>query len=111
MRKEGFFYIDHRASPGLTRDEAISFGLDPLRTGEGKLFEAGTATCAHCNSVVILNPQRVRERGHCRQCDAYICDNPACHSECRPFLKILDQLETAAYRQEQRNLPLISLKD
>lgn len=111
MRKEGFLYIDHRASPGLTRDEAISFGLDPMRTAEGKLFEAGTAQCAHCGIPVILNPLRVRERGHCRKCDAYICDNPACHVECKPFSQKLDLMEAAAYRQHQNNLPLISLKD
>ena len=109
MHKEGYLIINHQASPGLTRNQAISMGLDPLQVGEGKIMEAGTATCCHCNAVVILNPLRVRERGHCRKCDAYICDNPACHVECNPFNALLDKIEVAAYREQQNSLPLISL--
>ena len=109
MRKEGYLTIDHRASPGLTQSQALWMGLDPKQVGEGKFMEAGTLTCCHCNSVVILNPLRIRERGHCRKCDAYICDNPACHVECKPFLVKLDELELSAYRQQQNNLPLVTL--
>jgi hypothetical protein len=111
MRKEGYLYIDHRASPGFTEAQALSMGLDPKQVGEGKLMEAGTATCSHCNAIVILNPQRVRERGHCQKCDAYICDTPSCHADCTPYLAKLDQLETAAYRNQQNNLSLFTLKE
>src|SRR6266536_2801528 len=75
MKHEGYLLIDHRASPGLPEDVARRNGLDPRRTGEGKVFEAATLTCAHCKTVVIINPGRTRERAHCFRCSAYICDN------------------------------------
>lgn len=111
MRKEGYLIINHQASPGLTMSQALLMGLDPLQVGEGKLMESGTLTCAHCNAIVILNSLRTRERGHCRKCNAYICDNPVCHIECDPFNRKLDLLEAAAYHEQQNNLPLISLKE
>jgi len=74
MKKEGEVMIDHRASPGLTADEAAKFGFHPDQVKEGALFEAATMTCAHCNRVVIRNPLRVRERATCLQCNQYICD-------------------------------------
>ena len=43
-----------------------------------------TLTCAHCNTVVLLNPSRTRERGHCNRCRSYICDRPGCRAECNP---------------------------
>jgi hypothetical protein len=43
-----------------------------------------TLTCAHCNTVVLLNPARTRERAHCRRCSSYICDRPGCRAECNP---------------------------
>ena len=109
MQKEGYLIIDHRASPGLTAEQAMAMGLDPKLMGEGKLMEAATLTCNHCFSVSIRNPLRTRERGHCRKCDSYICDNPACHVECNPFNAQLDKLEAAAYRQQQNNLSLVTL--
>lgn len=111
MRKEGYLIIDHRASPGLTQEQALAMGLNPAQVSDGKMMEAGTATCCHCNAIVILNPMRVRERGHCRKCDAYICDNPACHVDCVPFNLKLDKLEAAAYRVQQNNLPLFTIRN
>jgi hypothetical protein len=92
MRKSPFgeLTIDHRASPGLP--------------GMPKLFETATCMCAHCNTLVVLNPLRTRERGHCRKCSAYICDNPACHAECTPFTKILDDAERDALRAIARGM-------
>lgn len=37
-------------------------------------FEADTYTCTHCNRVVVMNPNRVRERYKCRGCSHHICD-------------------------------------
>lgn len=59
------------------------------RAGGGKLFEADTSTCAHCQRVVILHPDRTRLRGYCPKCDHYVCDNCA-GGECTPFARILE---------------------
>jgi hypothetical protein len=66
MRKlrEGALLIDHRNSPGL-------LGHD------GSIEERMTLTCAHCQYLVVLNPNRVRERPWCYSCDEYICDGCA----------------------------------
>jgi hypothetical protein len=106
MRREGYLMIDHRASPGLEDGFMTKIGLNGPSLSEGKLFESGIATCSHCNTVVILQPLRTRDRGHCQKCDAYICDNPACHKDCTPFNKVLDIAETRAYREQQNNLTL-----
>lgn len=69
--KEGWLFIDHRASPGLPEPISQRTGL---LLGEGKVAEAATLTCAHCRNVLIKNPDRTRERGYCAKCDSYICD-------------------------------------
>ncbi len=62
--------------------------------GAGKRFESATITCSHCQRVVVLNPDRSRERGYCKKCDHYICDGCtdllAKTRQCVPFCKILD---------------------
>ena len=99
--KEGYFMMDHRAGGALPDDIAVAHGL-PAGAGRG-LFEAPTYTCSHCEAVVVLNPNRTRERAYCRGCDRYICD--ACGVEraktlqCRPFQQIIDQTLTAAEKQ------------
>lgn len=62
-RREGYLMVDHRASPGT-----------PMYSG-GIKHEMPTQKCPHCGTHVIINPNRVREREYCRQCDFYICDN------------------------------------
>jgi len=75
MKKEGELFVDHRASPGLPVSMARRMGYDPSRVSEGKLFEAATIMCAHCQQIAIKNPLRDRERAYCMQCGgAYICD-------------------------------------
>ncbi len=97
MKNEGYLFVDHRASPGLPEDVARRNGLDPQLTREGKIFEAATLTCAHCKTVVIINPGRTRERGRCWKCAAYICDNcsvamQAPGYEHRSFQDIVDSI-------------------
>ena len=60
---EGWLLTDNRASGGLK-------------------LELPTITCVHCNCVVVLNPERRRERNWCRKCDAYVCDRIGCVQEC-----------------------------
>lgn len=90
-RREGYLLVDHRA------------------TGEG-LYESATVTCSHCHAVVVLNPDRTREREYCAGCDRYICDG--CGAEykrtrtCTPFNRVLDLAQAAAIRREQAGLAL-----
>ena len=64
------------------------------RFSGGKLFEADTLTCSHCQRQLIRNPERTRARAYCPKCDKYICD--ACEATrvqtgvCFPFKAILE---------------------
>ncbi len=74
--KEGYYQIDHRASPGSKEVPG------------GSQLEMATATCCHCNSPFpFKNRLKVN---WCRRCNDYVCDDPKCH-ECRPFTAVLDQ--------------------
>lgn len=78
---EGYLLIDHRASPGTPQ------------VPEGRILEAPTITCSHCNAVVILNPMRTRPRNYCAKCDHYVCDKAGCIVGCNPFMKQVDEFE------------------
>lgn len=99
--KEGYLMIDNRNNEGMPDALVVSVGL-PLIAAKG-LFEAPTYTCSHCNAVVVLNPNRQRERAHCRGCDHLICDN--CNvirlqtMKCKTFKQIVDETILAAERQ------------
>lgn len=88
---EGWLMIDHRASPGINRAD-LAPGFDAPVVPGGKLFESATMMCAHCNGMVILNPDRTRERGNCWKCDRYICDLCAATGECRPYMQYVDEM-------------------
>lgn len=72
---EGYLMLDHRASPGLTPEQALALGYPVKESGEGKLLEVKTNHCSHCGTVVIMNPMRTRDRTLCLLCNKYICDN------------------------------------
>ena len=75
MQREGYLFIDHRASPGIPPDLAPQLGFVPDLVREGKVLEAATLTCAHCKTVVMKNRMRTRERASCLKCGGkYICD-------------------------------------
>ena len=104
-RFEGYFQVDHRASPGIP-DEMMPAGM-PARSGQGN-FETSTYTCSHCPRIVVLNPMRRRERGYCRKCDKYICDycTAALHETgiCLPYKNFLDELQEKNSRLETEEL-------
>ena len=78
MQREGYLFIDHRASPGIPEEVALQIGLDPNLVKEGRVMEAATLTCAHCKTTVVKRPERIRERASCRKCGGkYICDDCA----------------------------------
>jgi hypothetical protein len=96
LKQMGYFFLDHRASPGFTEDEARAVGYDPKLVGGGRVYEADTLTCSHCKSVVIKNHLRQRERNFCVSCYHYICDGCAYLSTLpdyvhRPFERIVDE--------------------
>ena len=90
--------IDHRESPGVPESLTHVDGKYFPHVGKSTTFESATVTCAHCNTVVILNPNRTRERGYCPKCDAYVCDNPGCSTDCRSFIKLLDVMQEQAFK-------------
>lgn len=97
-RHEGVLLIDHRFGPGVSAEFVRASGKDAPIVKEGAVYESATVTCAHCNTVVVLNPARTRPRAYCRKCDKYVCDNPGCATECRPFEKLIDTLQERAHR-------------
>lgn len=99
-RHEGYLMINHRDSPGVP-------GGVPANT----MFEAPTVQCCHCGTIFIVNPDRVRPRHYCANCDQYVCDSAGCNSECYPFAKRLDDIEKKAILEEQAQKATIWLPD
>ena len=95
MNREGYLLIDHRASPGINQAEVEHFrslGHNIPLSPEGTIRELGTKSCAHCGGVVVLNPERTRDRGHCYKCNKYLCDPCAIHGDCRPIMALADAM-------------------
>jgi hypothetical protein len=91
----GYLVIDHRASPGMTAEEARLIGFNPNEVKEGCILERSTLTCSHCGTAVIKNPDRVRPRENCSKCNHYICDG--CYTKMQlpdyvhiPFVALID---------------------
>jgi len=93
-KREGVLIVDHTFSPGISEAEAAkmrSYGhANILAVPEGTQLEIGTLTCAHCGTVVIKNPKRIRERGRCSKCDHFICDPCEALGDCRPIQALAD---------------------
>lgn len=95
--QEGYLLVDHRNSPGIRDSD-----LTPAARAAGfqatqGLFESPTIRCAHCGTMVIINPNRTRGRHYCQPCDHYVCDQYGCVTNCTPLKKQIDDiLEQAA---------------
>lgn len=96
--------IDHQASPGLPADFLQKCGLVGPSVPGGVRFECSTLTCCHCPTVVPINPKRSRALPYCSKCDAYVCENPSCHTYCTPYTKILDDAEKQGFRDVARSI-------
>jgi hypothetical protein len=99
--KEGYLMIDHRATEPVKDEVMVRNGLPP---GAGRgMFESATYTCSHCEYVVVLNPNRTREREYCRGCDSYICDGCGALKKngavCKTYAQIVDETLNAAAKQ------------
>lgn len=85
----GWLMLDNRNAP-------VS-GLAPM-------FEADTYTCTHCQRVVVMNPERKRERYKCRGCDHHICDPCAAErtagAPCKTWKQYADEVLTALEQTE-----------
>lgn len=114
MKNEGYLIIDHTASPGLTAEDfrkvgiteegLHKMGLSMAEFGEGKRLERATIRCCHCGQQQFVNSARVRPRNFCRTCPEgqdYICDDPKCHFDCRPYRKMLDDLQNDLAKAER----------
>ncbi len=75
----------------------------PLPAGVPKYFECDTYTCSHCQVVVLMNPERARERYKCAGCNHHICDNCAADSAagipCKTFAQKVEAEMERAIRQ------------
>ena len=105
-RHEGYVLIDNRASPGITPHfvhQSGSKGIGVPAVGEGKMLEASTITCAHCQRGVILNPQRSHTREWCSKCDHYLCDGcgliKRVDGQCRNLNQLFDKLQEQAFQR------------
>jgi len=114
LKPEGYLFVDHRASPGMSPDVARNMGLDPKLVGEGTVFEAATQRCCHCPSVFIKNPLRTRERGHCYKCNGYICDACEIASKSPDYVhrhvnEVIDKVSSGRYAMSgSTSLPILT---
>jgi hypothetical protein len=83
----GYLEIDHR-------------GAEELPPGTKRYFEADTYTCTHCERIVVMNPERKRERYKCSKCNHHICDDCAAAmyagAECVPVKALADRIQEQA---------------
>lgn len=103
---EGYLMVDNRNSPGLPDAVTIAAGR-PLTAANG-LFEAPTYTCSHCQYVVVMNPNRQRERAYCSKCDHYLCDGcgavKALNGVCLTMEEVFDNVQEQVVRAEQSGI-------
>jgi hypothetical protein len=90
----------------LIYTDGIPRGLGYLETDDrpagGTHLEFDTYTCTHCCRVVILNPERNRERFFCRGCNHHICDECAAKRSAGSPCKTWAQWEDELREQERR---------
>jgi hypothetical protein len=82
-----------------------------LPPGVARHFEADTYTCTHCSTVVVMNPQRVRERYKCRGCSHHICDpcaaKRAAGEGCKTMAQLFDEEMAKAGRQAEASVLIL----
>lgn len=84
----------------ITQPTGLGYYESDNRTAGGKHFEADTYTCTHCQVVVVMNPERKRERYKCRGCNHHICDPCAvlktAGAPCKTFAQFADEILSKA---------------
>lgn len=66
-----------------------------------KPIECDTFTCAHCNSVILLQKPSTDIGGFCRCCMRAVCSTCVGKGVCSPFMRRVEQAEQAQYRRNQ----------
>lgn len=62
------------------------FGELHITSPEGKVEVKPTYCCGHCTGIVVMNPNRTRERVKCYSCQKFLCErNPICMDTCTPM--------------------------
>jgi hypothetical protein len=60
-----------------------------------KRFQLVTYKCCGCEAMVIVRPERTRQRTWCAKCDAYMCDGCSLAFKItgvhKPFKQIIDE--------------------
>jgi len=103
LRQMGELLIENRHAP--PPDQRY---IERVGKATGKLiiappmpvYETRTFTCSHCHGIVIYRPQR--NPHWCWGCDHYICSKCEVVRKikgCMPLNKVLDQMQTEAFRQ------------
>lgn len=55
----------------------------------GKMTSLPAYTCGHCSNVIVLRPERQRERKRCLSCMRLICEmSEICSSHCTPLYEL-----------------------
>lgn len=86
---QGWLIIDHSDSPGIPESMAAQVEAQGgIAVPGDTTVEVDTWTCAHCNAVVLKNPDRTRPREVCRKCMKVVCDNH--NLFCEPFVALMD---------------------
>lgn len=111
---EGEVIIDHKSGPGLPEEVARFIGVDPKYVKAGAVYESAIHTCSHCQTSVLMNPERTRERGWCSYCDKYLCDECTYilnrTRQCREVRIVFDTLDDliAKHGDEAVSNPLLN---
>jgi len=65
---------------------ATKFGVLEFTNAFGKQETLPTYCCGHCSDVVVMRPDRIRERKHCTHCGKLICEKKElCQIDCTPI--------------------------
>jgi len=87
----GYLIIDHSNSPGIPDSMAPWVkAMGGIPVPGSTTLEMDTWKCAHCDAIVVKNPDRQRPREVCRKCMKVVCDNHTLW--CQPFEKIAEAI-------------------
>ena len=101
-RQGGYLLVENRFGPAPSA-LVLPNGREVI--GGTGTFESSTYTCSHCSAVVVMNPERKRERARCWNCDHVLCDQCGALAKtqaCVPMAKRLEEGQTRAIRDLAR---------
>lgn len=77
--------------------EYITFGYDFNGNPSPGEHVYPCYTCGHCSVVIVIRPDRAREREKCGNCGKFVCEkNEICRTQCVPLRDLaVDHLENA----------------